>query len=97
MLGDIDVIVVDRNGNDMECTIPRKSVSYYRGFITSNEQGKGRVYTMVYLIGSPNALKIVSTHNAFKEKMNAKTLNITGMSNEKVEKLKDYIEELREN
>lgn len=97
MLGDIDVIVVDRNGNDMECTIPRKSVSYYRGYIDNSEKGKDRVYTMVYLVGSPNALKIVSTYNSFKEKMGAKTLNVTGMSNEKIEKLKDYIEELREN
>ncbi len=96
MLGDIDVIVVDKNGNDMECTVPRNSVSYYRGFVSDSKKGD-RVYTMVYLVGSPNALKIVSTYNSFKEKMNAKTINVTGMSNEKVNKLKAYVEELREN
>lgn len=96
MLGDIDVIVVDRNGNDMECTVPRHSVSYYRSFIDDSKKGD-RVYTMVYLVGSPNALKIVSTYNSFKEKMSSKTINVTGMSNDKVEKLKLYIEELREN
>jgi len=94
---EIDVTMLDREGNPMPCTIARENISYYRGFITDNKDGRNTTYVMVYMQGSPNALKIVSTFNAFKEKVNSKTINIDGLSNDKVDNLKEYINQLKEN
>jgi hypothetical protein len=94
---EIDVQLIGQGGKPQSMTIVRDTISYYRGFIPDAErEGEKPVPTiLVYIKGSTKALKIASTYDAFKRKMSASMIDVTYLSESKLDKLKDYIEELR--
>ncbi len=97
MYVEIEVIMLDKKQNEMPTIIPRESISYYRGYISNEEEGKDRAFVMVYLKGNDRPMKILSTLDAFKRKCCAKHLNVDGLSNDKIDNLKKRVAELREN
>jgi hypothetical protein len=96
MYVEIEVTMLDKNSNEMPTIIPRESISYYRGYISNEKEGKDKAFVMVYLKGNDRPMKIVSTLDAFKRKCCSKVLTIDDLSNEKVDKLREYVAELRE-
>lgn len=91
MYVEIDAIMVGEGGNSQDITISRDNISYYRSFITDKKDGKDDAITMVYLKGSIKAIRIKSTHDAFKRKVGSKVLDITGLSEDNIEMLKEII------
>ena len=97
MYVEVEVTMLDKDGKEMPTVIPRESISYYRGYISGENEGKDRAYVMVYLKGNTRPMKIISTLDAFKTKVCSKVITIDDLSNDKVDKLKEYVSDLRNN
>jgi hypothetical protein len=97
MYVEIEVSMLDRDGNEMPTVIPRESISYYRGYVSTEKEGKDRAFVMVYLKGNDRPMKILSTLDAFKTKCCSKVITIDDLNNDKINKLKDYVSGLRKN
>jgi hypothetical protein len=95
MYVEIDAIILDQNNKRQNISIARDTVSYYRSFITTEDEGKDQPVTMVYLKGSAKALRVVSTYDNFKRQMNSFTIDVTGLNSEKLIELNSFIKELK--
>jgi len=95
MYVEIEVTMLDKKQNEMPTVIPRESISYYRGYISNENEGRDRAFVMVYLKGNDRPMKILSTLDSFKKKCCAKHVNVEGLSNDKIDNLTKYIAELK--
>ena len=92
---EIEVTMLDQKGAEMPTVIPRDSISYYRGYISNEDEGMDRAFVMVYLKGNTRPMKILSTLDSFKRKCCSKHINVDGLSNDKIDNLDKYIVELK--
>jgi hypothetical protein len=64
---EIDTIGYDGKLNPF--TFNLANISYYRAFVDSPIDGKGKLQTMVYLVGSVKAIHVNCSYDAFKAKI----------------------------
>lgn len=93
---EIEVDVVSPKNGTEKYSFPKSVISYYRQFTDSPSEGKGSIKTMLYLQGSEKGLILRCGYNELKNKLNAKTVNVSGLSDEDIEKVTKFVQSLRE-
>jgi hypothetical protein len=66
---EFEIDTIGYNGQLTPFTFNLANISYYRAFVDSPTEGKGKLQTMVYLVGSVKAIHVNCSYDSFKAKI----------------------------
>jgi hypothetical protein len=66
---EFEIDTIGFNGQLNPFTFNLANISYYRAFVDSPTEGKGKLQTMVYLVGSVKAIHVNCSYDVFKAKI----------------------------
>lgn len=88
---EIEVSVYVKENIILKYSFNKEAISHYKQYVDSPEDKKGSIITMLWLKGNPNALRLDCGYDTFKKKMACPTIDISGLTEEQVEKISDLI------
>lgn len=66
---EFEIDTIGYNGELNPFTFNLDNISYYRAYVDSPTEGKGKLQTMVYLVGSVKAIHVNCSYDVFKAKI----------------------------
>lgn len=88
---EIEVSVHVKENMILKYSFNKEAISHYKQYVDSPDDRKGSIITMLWLKGNPNALRLDCGYDTFKKKMACPTVDISGLTEEQVQKISDLI------
>ena len=66
---EFEIDTIGHGGQLNPFTFNLANISYYRAYVDSPSEGKGKLQTMVYLVGSVKAIYVNCSYDVFKAKI----------------------------
>ena len=88
---EIEVKSFSPDGKEVNYTFNRDVISHYRQWVTSPEQGKGKVLTLLTLKGNPKGIILDCGYDTFKKKLAIPNVDLDGLNQDQINKVYDLV------
>jgi hypothetical protein len=88
---EIEVKAFGKDGKQFEFTVNRDVISHYRQWISSPEQGVGKILTLLTLKGNPKGIILDCGYDTFKKKLAIPSVQLDGLTEDQISKVSDLV------